>query len=232
MEFSAYGAYRSVVEQMVNHDVPEHIITHFYESLSRDNIAVDYIPNFEDAIDYLLCQDSSIVSTLIELIHCSTREVSRHAVCLVKDGEDYYLFDPNGSNGGTNDLTGSIDSRCSNSSRDYVYRYFGRECTIYELARELSLAYNIELNFQPGNGVQYYGPNHKDSNFINHGGYCMFYNYCFIEWLTTHWVKNSVLDTILSKIHVDYAYSTGIFPPNAVLPRYTLGVIYHAFDRH
>lgn len=215
VEYSAYGPYSTLVANMVNYDIPEHVIAHFYTQLSGPKIGVEYIPNFNDAQQALQFQDTAIVTTLINLCQ-GGGEPHPHALTFVKNQDDVYLFDPNGA----------VDASCNST-----YVYAGQMVTIYELAEILKYDYGLDIHFQTAHGVQYYAPRDTNSPFINQGGYCMFYNYCFIEFITTHWNdgKNMIIE-IITHLHINYSGGcTGIFPSNLVLPYYTLGVIYHAF---
>jgi len=205
MEFSAYGVYQDLMKNMINHDIPDHMIKFFYTSLTREEVSVYYVNEFKAANEYMQTLTSGIVATTIHLLG------KTHAVCLVKHKDDHYFFDSNGY------ITNPY------------YTYDDELLNTDKLMDVLYLEFNIDYNYSIRLGIQYYC---RDTTnlFIWNGGYCMFYIYCFIQWLTCHWREDrNMIMYIVSKIHIDYSRHTGIFPSNLIMPYYSLGVVHHVF---
>lgn len=218
-EFSQYGKHMNLVKNMVSRDKPEYAVNKFYTCLSND-IKVLYIKNIKQAIKLIKedTQKSLIIATTIAISPYDNKDkICNHAITLVKENNNVYLFDPNG---------------IVNDKSYYLYNIDENLFTTKQLNLYLNKLYDIKLKYQNNKGIQYYGPSEENTNFIKSGGYCMFYNYWFIQFLTTNWNNDiDMIKYIIKNINIRYTKKiNGIFPSNNEIDISSLKVIQQIFN--
>ena len=171
-EFDKFGKHKSKVKKLIDED-DYNVTKKFYGNLSKKYKYVKYIDYFWDAYDSIKkVETPTVVITRIELFDQyevgSNEKTNFHAVALIKDGHEFYMFDPNG-------ICKKTDSML------YVDKY-GK--TFY--SQTFSKKY--KLDFPRFRGIQYYSPKSPDG-YINDGGYCMFYTYIGVERAIQKYLK-------------------------------------------
>jgi len=181
-EFTAYGAYEELVRCMVDDDEPKEAVRYFYESIDH---RVKYNPVLDDAMRDLVGLQSGIRPTTLLLKNDIDPE-SSHAVCLVKCNGNYYFFDPNG-------IVLPYDSAFPDY---YNYWYNQKKLSTGELIHVLEQQYGISFQaFPVKKGVQLFAPENYPT-FITGGGFCMFYIYWFIEYISKNFNMKSITKII------------------------------------
>ena len=169
-EFDKFGKHKSKVKKLIDED--DYAVTKkFYGNLSKNYKHVKYVDYFWDAYDNIKKTETPLVIiTRIELFNQyevgSNEKTNFHAVALIKDGDEFYMFDPNG-------LFYEQGMKMWEDSMLYLDKY-GK--TFY--SHTFSKKYKLDLpRFR---GIQYYSPK-SPHGYINDGGYCMFYTYIGVE---------------------------------------------------
>tara|TARA_A100001015_G_C14833596_1_gene649578 strand:+ start:322 stop:963 length:642 start_codon:yes stop_codon:yes gene_type:complete len=172
-EFHKFGKHKSKVKKLIDED--DYTVTKkFYGNLSKTYKEVKYIDYFWNAYDSIKkSKKPTVIITRIELFNQyevgPNKQTNFHAVALIKDGDEFYMFDANG-------ICKKTDSML------YVNEY-GK--TFY--SHTFSKKYNLDLpRFR---GIQYYTPK-SPNGYINDGGYCMFYTYIGVERVVQKYLKS------------------------------------------
>ena len=172
-EFEKFGKHKLKVKKLVDDDDLK-LSKKFYGNLSRYFDNVTYIDYFWNAYSEIKNKkEPYIIITRIELFNqyedSADDQTSFHAVALVKDKDQFYMFDPNGIFKKTDTML-------------YVDEH-GK--TFY--SETFSKKYKFKLPRY--RGVQYYSPDGPDG-YIGYGGYCMFYTYIGVEKVLQIYSRN------------------------------------------
>ena len=222
-EFSAYGSKASIVESMVDDDLTKNV-KKFYNSIGK---SVSYHADLDQAFKFITSRKKPkknktiIVPTRIKFLKPGGADSQDfHAVSIIRDSNDgYYFFDANGP-------------VLSGQGPDYqMFRYGNKKnLSTSQLLKLLKNKYNIHsITFERKNeGVQLFAPTSNSSKYINEGGYCMFYNYLFIQYLVAQEQINllDIADLIRYVLHFKYSHrNSGVFPGSKTLPNRTVEII-------
>jgi hypothetical protein len=213
-EFSAYEKNADTVKQMVDDDNLQ-ITKTFFKKLG-----INYEENIEKILPELIKNLSRyeflIIPTRVRFLEKKYPieiKDNFHAVCLVLFKGVIYFFDPNGV---TQDPKYSFvyDKKEFLSTKEYLKKFDLSNKIVY-IKQE---------------GPQIFSTSSK-SKYINNGGYCMFYNYLFIENLIEKY-KNHELTHQYIKDIFEYQYDTGmmgIFPTNNLIGKRSKQIIDEIF---
>jgi hypothetical protein len=199
-EFSGYGNKSKIVRKLVDED-DFNITTKFYESLG-----IAYQPDFSTAMQSIKL---AAPTTALPLYIIATRirigdkeninsELNFHAVCLVRVLNNIYFFDPNGYI----------------RNPTYTFMYPNVKGGYDYLNTDVFLSkFAGQIRYSKREGIQIFNNSPDDEGYINGGGYCMFYIYCFISNLINAFNRGVDLNSYVTNIFQhDYANDTGIFP--------------------
>tara|TARA_Y100000590_G_scaffold11585_1_gene14169 strand:+ start:653 stop:1519 length:867 start_codon:yes stop_codon:yes gene_type:complete len=202
IEFSAYKQNKTLVQELVDEDKKAN---EFFEK-SFPNSNVKYVDRIENILNKseknFVSKKPIIIATTIILRdpqHRVTRQSTNqtHSILLIWDGDTtIYFYDPNGSY----TLKGE-------GSEDYSLGFTLKLGDTYEnfdstedLRKKLHEKTKKTIKIPAGKGIQYMDMTAAKSNYINAGGYCMFYNWLVIEYFykkpvnTWSEVYNQVID--------------------------------------
>lgn len=222
-EYSAYKTKASIVESMVEDDHAKNVKS-FYESIGN---SVFYYAALDQALKFIITAKSQpkknkilVVATRVKFLKPGKADSEDyHAVCLVRDSnDDYFFFDPNGP-------------VLSKQGPDYHMFRYGKHKNLStsRLLALLEKKYNIDIEYEEKNeGIQLFAPTSNSSNYIDEGGYCMFYIYLFIQYLVEQEKVGLVDIAVLIRLVIHFKYSSknsGVFPPKKSLPFRTVEII-------
>lgn len=192
-EFSAYGRYANIVEQLVEVDKGA---KQFFEYHTSRDLPVKYIPYLDlprgrEAIkNALAIHNPLIIATTIELQNMDKNNYpirgrkSTHSILLLWHRSIIYLYDPNGNYNITNqNLVYKIHHHLGQS----ISFPPNTEDAGDQLAQFLNLPDGMKFKVPLNPGIQVTNPTQDDSPYIGEGGYCMFYN-----WLAIEFIKKAV----------------------------------------
>lgn len=235
-EFSKYGNFKLIVEEMVNYD-NEVYVKPFYESLSG-KITVEYIDNFWDALNKIKKSKKSIIATRIEIVNqdhlnksCSCNQkfiicknnsgdkFSSHAVSLFKNKSNgrIYMFDPNGVF----------------YKNEHQWLYKSKNGNNLLESKDFEKEYDLDL--PKFSGVQSLCQ-FTDPTYIDYCGFCMFYNFIGIKYvmdkLESGYRKDitSLIKTISDKEQKKQKDLYKIFPKDDDLGPLSLKIITNIFS--
>jgi hypothetical protein len=214
-EFTAYGRNAEIVKQMVVHDDPKET-QKLYSTLN-----VPYIEDVKVAFDAVATGRTRIACTHIKFLDSNVGDTTKeeyHAVCFVclHPTLPIYFFDPNGAVLDDSDLKFVVDSTFM---------------TTDTLMTTLKRGRVLDTRFGHNEGVQAFSTSTKSSKYINGGGYCMFYIYLFMEYITSLRANISTVNLEMDKI-INYTYTehdSGIFPTKYKIAEKSFEIIEKAF---
>ncbi len=236
-EFSKYGNFKLIVEEMVNYD-NEIYVKPFYESLSG-KITVEYIDNFWEALKKIKQSKKTIIATRIEIVNqdhlkkaCSCNQkfiicknnsgekFSSHAVSLFKNKSNgrVYMFDPNGVFYKT----------------EHEWLYKSKNGNNLLESKDFEKEYDLDL--PQYSGVQSLCKK-TDETYIGYCGFCMFYNYIGIKYimdkLQNGYRKDitNLIQSITDKEETNQKDLYKIFPEDKDLGPISLKIITNIFSK-
>ena len=180
------------------------LVSEFYQNI---NSIFKYEENIETSLQKLINEKTdkkafNIIPTKVRISEKECNIVNYHAVCLVLFNGIIYFFDPNGV--------------IPNPTYFFVYDDVkGKNTKTYLLNTKTYLEkFDKSIVYIKNRGPQIFTKSVKKCNFINEGGYCMFYIYIFIKYLSNLHETQSLTETKIMKIF-NYEYSNTnmfIFP--------------------
>ena len=162
-EFEKFGKYKKIAKELVDKD--DIVLTNkLYSNLNKysTRVFISYNPDFWNC--YEIIKNMNTPSLFVTRMMLYNQDIKKndgyHAVALLKQGKQFYMFDPNGYT----------------SSKDHTYIYTDHNNKPLD-GKAFSNKYKINLpKYQ---GIQSISPGGEKipKGYINDGGYCMFYLY-------------------------------------------------------
>jgi hypothetical protein len=178
------------------------LVSQFYKNI---NDAVTYKEDIQDALKKLIKDKDKpfafdIIPTKVRISEENDESDNFHAVCLVLFEGIIYFFDPNGV--------------IPNPNLFFVYKN-----TLGNLewltTKEYLDKFNKSIVYIKKEGPQMFTKSVKYCQYINEGGYCMFYIYVFIKYLWQLHEKNLLTEDEIKKIfNHNYSEKDILFFPN------------------
>lgn len=186
-EFEKFGKHKGTAKKLVDKD--DLVLTNkLYSNLNKftSRIFVSYVPDFWSGYDMVKKSSEPImIATRIMLYDQDSEKYSGyHAVSILKQGRQFYLFDPNGYM----------------NAKKHAHIYTDLNGKPID-GPKFSKKYGISLPRYEG--IQSIAPGSEKipSGYINEGGYCMFYLYIgLMNILKIYEKSNENLVTICKKI--------------------------------
>ena len=213
-EFSAYGKNSMLVQELVDKD--KNAKGFFEESFPKHVYYIDeieYILNNYKKI-FSLNQPIIIATTIIlrDPEHRVTRQSTnqKHSILLIWDGKStIYFYDPNGN-------YTFMGDKAVNYSLGYTlyinktYKNINSTEQLQEILRDKT---KKTIKIPTKDGIQYVDKTDETSDYINAGGYCMFYN-----WLVIQYFIEQPVET-WEKVYIE------VIEPNSIFWKKKIGKI-------
>lgn len=202
-EFHAYGHLKVKVEQLVEYDKEANT---FFQSLTTDRIPVIYIDTIEDCFTDIfnfkyVNYDLIIFPTTIKLHNRITNADSTHSIVIFYHDHDLYLYDPNG--------TYNTEPNDSGLIQEWGYIFNGVYYSKMEDFKDsIERQYRIKFVTPQTPGIQFLLPIiGENTQYIEKGGYCMFFNYMAIQKIL-YYGKDAFEDVYNSLTNEPFEYKS------------------------